>query len=77
MQIIEEENCRGVVSMNETYELETFSNVKANWNSLGVEFLQLPTTDIFETPCQQKLHTGVQFIQKSIAPHGYRLEYRP
>ena len=71
-QIIEDENCRGVVSMNETYELLTFSNTGPQWKALGVDFLQLPTTDIFEAPCQDKLHTGVKFIREQISPNGFR-----
>ena len=34
--------------MNETYELAMFSNRNEEWKKLGVDFLQLPTTDIFE-----------------------------
>jgi atypical dual specificity phosphatase len=34
------------------------------WKNHGVEFLQLSTTDIFETPCQEKLQQGVLFINK-------------
>jgi len=34
------------------------------WKNHGVEFLQLSTTDIFETPCQEKLQQGVLFIDK-------------
>lgn len=34
------------------------------WKSLGIEFLQLPTTDIFEAPCQDKLQTGVHFMNQ-------------
>lgn len=34
------------------------------WKDHGVEFLQLSTTDIFETPCQEKLQQGVLFIDK-------------
>lgn len=34
------------------------------WKKHGVEFLQLATTDIFESPCQNKLQTGVQFINR-------------
>ena len=58
-----EENVRGVVSMNETYELSVLSNLEDGWNKLGVQFLQLPTTDIFEAPCQEKLAQGVDFIK--------------
>lgn len=38
-----------------------------SWANLGVEFLQLQTRDIFETPDQAKLTKGVQFINKIIA----------
>lgn len=34
------------------------------WKKIGVDFLQLATTDIFESPCQNKLRTGVEFINK-------------
>lgn len=63
-QLINEENVRGVVSMNEDYELYMFSNSSAEWKSRDVEFLQLSTRDIFEAPCQSKLILGVQFINK-------------
>lgn len=49
--------------MNESYELFLANDSKA-WEALGVEFLQLPTTDIFATPCQNKLIEGVEFINK-------------
>lgn len=55
---------KAVVSMNEDYELSVFSNNATKWNLLGVEFLQLPTTDIFESPCQDKLLKGVEFMNK-------------
>lgn len=29
-----------------------------------MDFLQLATTDIFESPCQNKLKDGVEFINK-------------
>ncbi|CAG4957036.1 phosphatidylglycerophosphatase and protein-tyrosine phosphatase 1 [Colias croceus] len=63
-QLIEEENIKGVVSMNETYELKIFSNDAEKWREHGVEFLQLATTDIFEAPDQEKLFEGVRFINR-------------
>lgn len=63
-QLINEENVRGVVSMNEDYELYMFSNSSTEWKSRDVEFLQLSTRDIFEAPCQSKLVQGVRFIKK-------------
>ncbi|XP_014606298.1 PREDICTED: phosphatidylglycerophosphatase and protein-tyrosine phosphatase 1 isoform X2 [Polistes canadensis] len=63
-QLIEKENLKAVVSMNEDYELFLLSNSEKEWKKYNVEFLQLSTTDIFEAPCQTKLKTGVDFINK-------------
>ncbi|CAK1583976.1 unnamed protein product [Parnassius mnemosyne] len=71
-QLIEEENVKGVVSMNETYELKIFSNDAEKWREHGVEFLQLATTDIFEAPDQDKLFEGVRFINRFL-PVGSKL----
>lgn len=57
---------KAVVSMNESYELAMFSNNALKWQILGIDFLQLATTDIFESPCQEKLYKGVEFINKFI-----------
>lgn len=40
------------------------------WESKGVKFLQLPSRDIFETPCQEKLKKGVSFISEVVAGTG-------
>ncbi|XP_075223791.1 protein tyrosine phosphatase, mitochondrial 1 [Lycorma delicatula] len=63
-QLIKEEGVKGVISMNEDYELKMFSNNGEEWQKNGVEFLQLSTTDIFEVPSQEKLLNGVTFINK-------------
>ncbi|KAI4494392.1 hypothetical protein M0802_008884 [Mischocyttarus mexicanus] len=63
-QLVEKENLKAVVSMNEDYELFLLSNSEKEWKKYNVEFLQLSTTDIFEAPCQKKLKTGVDFINK-------------
>ncbi|XP_012137636.1 protein tyrosine phosphatase, mitochondrial 1 [Megachile rotundata] len=63
-QLITEENVKGVVSMNEDYELRIFSNTEKEWQMHNVEFLQLSTTDIFQSPSQEKLEDGVNFINK-------------
>lgn len=62
--LIKNENMKAVVSMNEDYELTVFSNNAPKWQLLGIEFLQLATTDIFESPCQDKLFKGVEFMNK-------------
>jgi len=61
---LKSENVKGIISMNEDYELWLFSHNKESWQNLGIDFLQLPTRDIFEAPCQEKLKEGVEFIQK-------------
>jgi len=63
-QLVKDENIGGVVSMNEDYELQLFSYQTEGWKNLGVNFLQLSTTDIFESPDQTKLTKGVEFIDK-------------
>jgi len=66
-QIVDDESVKGVVSMNEDYELKAFSNLGPEWANLGVKFLQLPTTDMFTSPSQDHLQTGVQFIREVVS----------
>lgn len=64
-ELIEKEKVRGVVSMNENFELAWLKRWVASgdaWTASNVTFLQLQTQDIFETPSQDKLKTGVEFI---------------
>ncbi|XP_076291271.1 phosphatidylglycerophosphatase and protein-tyrosine phosphatase 1-like isoform X4 [Lasioglossum baleicum] len=63
-KLITEENIAGVISMNEDYELKLFSNTEKEWQNHNVKFLQLSTTDIFQSPSQDKLLCGVKFINK-------------
>jgi len=63
-ELVQQEQIKGVVSMNEDYELQLFSHMAKGWSGLGVEFLQLPTTDIFSAPSQTKLAEGVSFIRQ-------------
>ena len=67
--LIKQENIKGVVSMNEDYELALFSHQTEGWKKLGVEFLQLSTTDIFSAPSQEKLARGVDFISDITKAH--------
>ncbi|KAL5284650.1 PTPMT1 family protein [Megaselia abdita] len=61
-ELREKENVKAIISMNEDYELKMFSNNTDGWKNERIEFLQLPTTDIFESPNQDLLIKGVQFI---------------
>lgn len=60
--LVKQENVKGVVSMNEDYELRFWTPSAQEWATHGVKFLQLSTTDIFEAPSQEKLNLGVKFI---------------
>lgn len=64
-ELISKENVGGVVSMNENFELNWLKRWIANrqhWEESNIRFLQLQTQDIFETPSQDKLRAGVDFI---------------
>ncbi|XP_003737638.1 phosphatidylglycerophosphatase and protein-tyrosine phosphatase 1 [Galendromus occidentalis] len=62
--LVEKENVRGVVSMNEDFELLFWVPTKDEWSEKGADFLQLSTTDIFEAPTEDKLVRGVEFIKQ-------------
>jgi len=68
-EMIRDQRIKGVVSMNEDYELALFSHQTEGWKKLGVEFLQLSTTDIFSAPSQEKLARGVDFIEDVTSKH--------
>jgi len=68
-KMVEKEKIEGVVSMNEDYELMLISHQTSGWDRMGVQFLQLPTVDIFHAPNQNKLEDGVKFINE-IIPSG-------
>lgn len=74
-ELVKKENIKAVVSMNEDYEL-ILSNNKERWAKLGVKFLQLETTDIFEAPDQRKLLMGVKFINNFL-PHESHIKRLP
>lgn len=61
-QLLNEQNVRSVISMNEDFELR-FPVVRGEqWSRIGVQFLQLNTPDILHAPTQQQLQLGVDFI---------------
>ncbi|KAI0231560.1 Phosphatidylglycerophosphatase and protein-tyrosine phosphatase 1 [Lamellibrachia satsuma] len=69
-KLVEDEDVRGVVTMNEDYELKHFVNTDTEWDTVGVTRLQLSTVDIFATPTQGQVHAGVAFIMEQ-ACHGH------
>ncbi|XP_019962271.1 phosphatidylglycerophosphatase and protein-tyrosine phosphatase 1 [Paralichthys olivaceus] len=60
-QLVETENIRGVVTMNEEYETKYFCNSAEEWRDAGVEQLRLSTVDLTGVPSLENLHRGVEF----------------
>ncbi|TNM90638.1 phosphatidylglycerophosphatase and protein-tyrosine phosphatase 1 [Takifugu flavidus] len=63
-QLVEKENVRGVVTMNEMYETKYFCNSAEEWQAAGVEQLRLDTVDLTGVPTLEYLHEGVEFTLK-------------
>ncbi|XP_036618509.1 phosphatidylglycerophosphatase and protein-tyrosine phosphatase 1 [Trichosurus vulpecula] len=66
-RLIEEENVRGVITMNEEYETRFLCNTFEEWKALGVEQLRLSTVDMTGVPTLENLKKGVQFTLKYMA----------
>ncbi|KAM9816865.1 phosphatidylglycerophosphatase and protein-tyrosine phosphatase 1 [Neosynchiropus ocellatus] len=60
-QLVETENVRGVITMNENYETKYFCNSAEEWHAAGVEQLRLSTVDLTGVPSLENLHKGVEF----------------
>ncbi|XP_068947739.1 phosphatidylglycerophosphatase and protein-tyrosine phosphatase 1 [Petaurus breviceps papuanus] len=63
-RLIEKENVRGVITMNEEYETRFLCNTFEEWKKLGVEQLRLSTVDMTGVPTLENLKKGVQFTLK-------------
>ncbi|KAL4229118.1 Phosphatidylglycerophosphatase and protein-tyrosine phosphatase 1 [Mactra antiquata] len=59
---VTEENVRGVVTLNEEWELTDFCNTSEEWQKHGVTQLKIPTIDFTASPSQTDLHKAVEFI---------------
>nr|CAG4641304.1 EOG090X0GSS [Eulimnadia texana] len=65
-KLVEEEHVRGVVSLNEEYELRYLANSPEEWKQLGVDAVRYTVTDMFEAPSQEILTAGVSFMENII-----------
>ncbi|KAH9491407.1 Phosphatidylglycerophosphatase and protein-tyrosine phosphatase 1 [Bulinus truncatus] len=61
-QLITEENIKGIISLNEDYELKYLTYSTEELNALGLKHLKLSTVDFTGTPSQENLRLGVQFL---------------
>ncbi|XP_066439403.1 phosphatidylglycerophosphatase and protein-tyrosine phosphatase 1 [Eleutherodactylus coqui] len=63
-RLVEEENVRGVITMNEEYETRLLCPSSQEWSALGVEQLRLSTVDFTGVPTIEHLQKGVEFVHK-------------
>ncbi|ELW48866.1 Protein-tyrosine phosphatase mitochondrial 1 [Tupaia chinensis] len=63
-QLVQDENVRGVITMNEEYETRFLCNSSQEWERVGVEQLRLSTVDMTGIPTLANLQKGVQFALK-------------
>ncbi|KAM4845790.1 phosphatidylglycerophosphatase and protein-tyrosine phosphatase 1 [Thomomys bottae] len=61
-RLVQDENVRGVITMNEKYETRFLCNNSKEWKKVGVEQLRLSTIDMTGVPTLANLHRGVQFV---------------
>ncbi|XP_076142817.1 phosphatidylglycerophosphatase and protein-tyrosine phosphatase 1 [Alosa pseudoharengus] len=60
-ELVQKENVRGVITMNEEYETKYFCNSSEEWRAAGVEQLRLSTVDLTGVPSMEHLRRGVEF----------------
>ncbi|XP_056269359.1 phosphatidylglycerophosphatase and protein-tyrosine phosphatase 1 [Pseudoliparis swirei] len=60
-QLVETENVRGVITMNEDYETRYLCNSAEEWRAAGAEQLRLSTVDYTGVPSLENLRRGVDF----------------
>uniref|UniRef100_A0A8C0YZA4 Phosphatidylglycerophosphatase and protein-tyrosine phosphatase 1 n=1 Tax=Canis lupus familiaris TaxID=9615 RepID=A0A8C0YZA4_CANLF len=63
-RLVQDENVRGVITMNEEYETRFLCNSSKEWKKVGVEQLRLSTVDMTGVPTLANLQKGVQFALK-------------
>ncbi|KAL7992335.1 hypothetical protein Chor_016591 [Crotalus horridus] len=63
-QLIEQENIRGVLTMNEEYETRFLCCSPEEWEAMGVEQMRLSTVDFTGIPSLENLQKGVKFVLK-------------
>lgn len=61
--LVGEENVKGVITLNEDWELEQFCNTTEEWEKAGVKQLKIPTVDFTASPSQENIRKAVAFIE--------------
>uniref|UniRef100_A0A8C8R9V4 Phosphatidylglycerophosphatase and protein-tyrosine phosphatase 1 n=1 Tax=Pelusios castaneus TaxID=367368 RepID=A0A8C8R9V4_9SAUR len=63
-KLVEEENVRAVLTLNEEYETRFLCCSIQEWEEMGVEQLRLSTVDLTGVPTLENLQKGVDFVLK-------------
>ncbi|KAA0723447.1 Phosphatidylglycerophosphatase and protein-tyrosine phosphatase 1 [Triplophysa tibetana] len=63
-ELVQKEQVRGVITMNEEYETKYFCNSVEEWQTVGVEQIRLSTVDMVGVPSLEYIHRGVEFALK-------------
>ena len=64
------ENVKGVISLNEDYELNYLYNSEKVWNDSGIQLLRLSTPDLFASPTISQINTALTFIEEIKKSNG-------
>lgn len=60
--LVEKENVKAMVTMNESFELKYFTPSEKELSDLSIERLHLSTPDLTATPTQEQITRAVKFI---------------
>ncbi|XP_077984728.1 phosphatidylglycerophosphatase and protein-tyrosine phosphatase 1-like [Glandiceps talaboti] len=63
-QLVDEENVRGVITLNEDYETKYWVNSTQEWADAGVEQLRLSTRDFTGSPTLDNVNKAINFINE-------------
>ncbi|XP_067931391.1 phosphatidylglycerophosphatase and protein-tyrosine phosphatase 1-like [Watersipora subatra] len=63
-RLAKDHNVKGVISMNEDYELRYIYNSEQTWNLYGIQLLKLATQDLFASPTIPQINKAIEFIEE-------------
>lgn len=67
---LSQNNVKGVISLNEDYELRYIYNSEEKWGEHGIKLLRLATQDLFAAPSIPDIKSAIQFIETVKAENG-------
>lgn len=64
------ENVKGIISLNEDYELKYLYNSESVWSEHGMKLLRLATPDLFAAPTIPHINKAIKFIEEIKSEKG-------